>query len=218
MTTVTIIGAGNMGRGIGTRLVSGGHDVQILAPTPEHASSLAQELGGQNGAAARGGAIGEQIEGEVVILATPFDAAMEFAQSRGNDLTGRVVVDITNPVDFQTFDGLVVPPDSSAAEEIAKQLPAGVPVVKAFNTTFAGTLTAGKVADQSLDVLVAGDDEGAKTAVATLVESSGMRPIDAGPLRRAQQLEHLGFLHMALQNNLGTGFGSAVKFVTPGEN
>jgi NADPH-dependent F420 reductase len=215
MTTVTIIGAGNMGRGIGTRLVAGGHDVQILAPTPEHASALAQELGAKNGAAAKAGAIGEEIEGQVVILATPFPAAVEFAQSRGNDLAGRVVVDITNPVNMQTFDGLVVPPDSSAAEEIAKQLPPGVPVVKAFNTTFASTLAAGNVADQDLDVLVAGDDEDAKTVVATLVETSGMRPIDAGPLRRAQQLEHLGFLHMTLQNNLGTGFGSAVKFVSP---
>jgi NADPH-dependent F420 reductase len=215
MTKVTIIGAGNMGRGIGTRLVAGGHDVQILAPTPEHASALAQELGAKNGASAQGGAIGDKIEGEVVILATPFPAAMEFAQSRGSELSGRVLVDITNPVNMQTFDSLVTPPDSSAAEEIAKRLPPGVPVVKAFNTTFAGPLTAGSVADHDLDVLVAGDDEDAKTMVAGLVESSGMRPIDAGPLRRAQQLEHLGFLHMALQNNLGTGFGSAVKFVSP---
>jgi 8-hydroxy-5-deazaflavin:NADPH oxidoreductase len=214
MTKVTIIGAGNMGRGIGTRLVSGGHDVQILAPTAEHAQALAQELG-SDGSSARAGAIDEEIEGEVVILAMPYDAAVEFAQNRGNELNGKIVVDITNPVDFTTFDGLVTPADSSAAQEIAKRLPPGVPVVKAFNTTFAGTLAAGKVADQSLDVLVAGDDEGAKTVVATLVETSGMRPIDAGPLRRAQQLEHLGFLHMALQDSLGAGYGSTVKFVTP---
>jgi NADPH-dependent F420 reductase len=215
MTRVTIIGAGNMGRGIGTRLVSGGHDVQILAPTPEHASALAQELGEKNGASAQAGALEDKIEGEVVILATPFPAAMEFAQSRGSELAGRVLVDITNPVNMQTFDSLVTPPDSSAAQEIAKHLPPGVPLVKAFNTTFAGPLAAGSVANHDLDVLVAGDDEDAKTVVATLVESSGMKPIDAGPLRRAQQLEHLGFLHMALQNNLGTGFGSAVKFVSP---
>jgi 8-hydroxy-5-deazaflavin:NADPH oxidoreductase len=214
MTKVTIIGAGNMGRGIGTRLVSGGHDVQILAPTAEHAQDLAQELG-NNGASTNAGTIGEKIAGDVVILATPYDAAVEFAQSRGNELTGKIVVDITNPVDRTTFDGLVTPADSSAAQEIAKRLPAGVPVVKAFNTTFAGTLVAGGVADHDLDVLVAGDDEDAKTVVATLVETSGMRPINAGPLRRAQQLEHLGFLHMTLQESLGAGYGSTVKFVTP---
>jgi 8-hydroxy-5-deazaflavin:NADPH oxidoreductase len=214
MTKITIIGAGNMGRGIGTRLVSGGHAVQILAPTTEHAQALAQELG-SNGSAARAGGMDEEIEGEVVILATPYDAALELAQSRGSEVNGKIVVDVTNPVDTRTFDGLVTPADSSAAQEIARRLPAGVPVVKAFNTTFAGTLATGKVADQDLDVLVAGDDEDAKTVVATLVETSGMRPINAGPLRRAQQLEHLGFLHMALQDNLGAGYRSTVKFITP---
>jgi predicted dinucleotide-binding enzyme len=87
--------------------------------------------------------------------------------------------------------------------------------VKAFNTTFAGTLASGEVAGQQLDVLIAGDDEEAKRKVSRLVESGGMRPVDAGPLRRAQQLEHLGFLHMAMQENLGSGYGSAVKFVNP---
>ena len=63
--------------------------------------------------------------------------------------------------------------------------------------------------------LVAGDDEEAKATVARLVESAGMRPIDAGPMRRAQQLEHLGFLHMAVQDKLGSGYSSAVKFLSP---
>jgi predicted dinucleotide-binding enzyme len=88
-------------------------------------------------------------------------------------------------------------------------------VVKAFNTTFAGTLSSGGVAGQELDVLVAGDDQDAKATVIQLVESAGMRAVDAGPLRRAQQLEHLGFLHMALQDSLGSGYASALKFVTP---
>jgi NADPH-dependent F420 reductase len=211
---VTIIGAGNMGRGIGSRLVTGGHEIQILAPTVDHATQLAEELGGA-GASVTGGGIGEQIAGDVVVLATPYDAALGIAQSRGDDLGDKVVVDITNPVDWATFDRLVTPPDSSAAEEIAKLLPPGARVVKAFNTTFAGTLVAGGVADQDLDVLVAGDDAEAKNLVADLARSSGMRPVDVGLLRRAQQLEHLGFLHMALQENLGSGYGSAVKFITP---
>ncbi|MDQ1483373.1 MAG: 8-hydroxy-5-deazaflavin:NADPH oxidoreductase [Actinomycetota bacterium] len=214
MAKVTIIGAGNMARGIGTRLLAGGHQVQFLAPTAEHATALAKDLGGHNGSVSAGRP-DEEIAGEVVVLATPYDGAVEFAQNNAQKLNGKVVVDITNPVDYATFDGLVTPPDSSAAQEIAKRLPAGVPVVKAFNTTFAGTLTAGGVAGQDLDVLIAGDDEGAKKKVADLVASSGLRPVDAGPLRRAQQLEHLGFLHMALQQSLGTGFGSAVKFVGP---
>jgi hypothetical protein len=161
-----------------------------------------------------GGGAPEPLTGDVVVLATPYDGALEFADSRADDLTGKVVVDITNPVDWATFDQLVTPADSSAAEEIAKRLPQAR-VVKAFNTTFAGTLGAGDVGGQQLDVFVAGDDEDAKARVAGLVEAGGMRVIDAGPLRRARQLEHLGFLHMTLQDGLGTGFGSGIKVVTP---
>jgi NADPH-dependent F420 reductase len=211
MSKVTIVGAGNMGRGIGTRLAGEKNQLQVLAPTAEHASGLADELD----SGATGGGVDDPIEGEVVVLATPYDGALEFVSRRGEDLTGKVVVDITNPVDWASFDRLVTPPDSSAAQEIAAQLPDGVPVVKAFNTTFAKTLVSGEVAGQQLDVLIASDDEEAKREVTQLVGSAGMRPVDAGPLRRAQQLEHLGFLHMALQDSLGSGYGSAVKFVTP---
>jgi len=87
--------------------------------------------------------------------------------------------------------------------------------VKAFNTTFAPTLVAGEVAGQQLDVLIAGDDQAAKQKVSQLVSDGGLRPIDVGPLARAQQLEQLGFLHISLQQPLGLGFGSAVKLVTP---
>ncbi len=150
----------------------------------------------------------------MVVLAIPYDAALEVASTRGGELAGRVVVDITNPVDWSSFDRLVTPADSSAAEEIAKLL-SGARVVKAFNTTFAATLAAGDVAGQQLDVLIAGDDENAKAQIAALVEAGSMRAVDVGPLRRARQLEELGFLHMAIQETLGTGYGSAVRFVTP---
>jgi NADPH-dependent F420 reductase len=213
MATVTIVGAGNMARGIATRLLAGGADVQILAPTVEHATGLAEELGAAGGSVT-GAGLQEPLRGEVVVLATPYDAALEVADTRGEELAGKVVVDITNPVDWATFDRLVTPADSSAAEEIAQKLPAGAPVVKAFNTTFAGTLGSGEVDGQQLDVFLAGDDEDAKATVTRLVEAGGLRAVDAGPLRRARQLEQLGFLHMSLQDRLGTGFGSAVKVVT----
>jgi 8-hydroxy-5-deazaflavin:NADPH oxidoreductase len=213
MTRVTIIGAGNMARGIGTRLLAAGADLQILAPKAGEAASLASELGGGGGSVA-GGAVQEPLAGEVVVLATPYDAALDVADGRRDELAGKVVVDITNPVDWASFDRLVTPADSSAAEEIAKRVPEAR-VVKAFNTTFAATLVAGEVTGQPLDVLLAGDDADAKAEVAALVEAGGMRPIDAGPLRRARQIEHLGFLHMALQEALGSGYGSAVRLLTP---
>jgi NADPH-dependent F420 reductase len=213
MDRVTIIGAGNMARGIGTRLVSGGAQVQILAPETDAAQALASELAGGHGSLTGGGAT-DPLTGDVVVLATPYDGALEIAQSRAADLAGKVVVDITNPVDWASFDRLVTPADSSAAEEIAKRAPEAR-VVKAFNTTFAATLVPGEVTGQPLDVLIAGDDDDAKAQLAGLVEAGGMRAIDAGPLRRARQLEHLGFLHMALQESLGSGYGSAVRFATP---
>lgn len=83
--------------------------------------------------------------------------------------------------------------------------------MKAFNTTFAPTLVAGEVDGQQLDVLIAADDADAKEKVSRLVADGGLRPIDVGPLSRAQQLEQLGFLHISLQQPLGLGFGSTIK-------
>ena len=120
-------------------------------------------------------------------------------------------MDVTNPVN-ESFDGLVVPTDGSATRELAELAP-DARFVKAFNTTFANTLSSGEVAGHSLDVLIAGDDERAKDAVATLVRDGGLNPVDAGPLQRARELEALGLLHMTLQGQLGTGYASTVKIL-----
>ena len=210
---VTIIGTGNMARGIGTRALAGGHAVTLVGTEAGKAESLATEL---QGAAQNGGSVvastGAAIDGDVVVLAVPYAAAASIVQQYGDQLAGKVIVDITNPVDFSTMSPAVAP-GTSGAEEIAKATPAGAKVVKAFNTTFAGTLVAGQVAGHSLDVLIAGDDADAKAATSELVSSGGLRAIDAGPLQRARQLEALGLLHMALQFTLNTGFGSAVKII-----
>src|SRR5215207_4111335 len=207
MTSISILGSGNMARGIATRALAGGNSVQILARDADKATGLAKELTGQ----VTTGRIGDPLSGDIVVLAVPYAAAAPLVAQYGDQLDGKVIVDITNPVDFTTFDSLVTPADSSAAEEIAKAAPAGASVVKAFNTTFAGTLVSGQVAGQPLDVLIAGDDENAKQIVSGLVSDGGLRPIDVGPLGRAQQLEHLGFLHIAIQQPHNLGFGSAIK-------
>jgi 8-hydroxy-5-deazaflavin:NADPH oxidoreductase len=202
---VTIIGAGNMGRGIGTRLVAGGNALQIIDRDPSEAQALAEELGGT------GGGPSDELTGEVVIFALYYPGNKDAFREYADRLAGKVVVDICNPVDTSTWDRLATPVGTSAAEELAQLVPQGTPVVKAFNTTFAKTLAAGEVAGQKLDVLIAGDDADAKGKVSELVEAGGLRPIDVGALERAQQLEHLGLLHITLQEPLGTGFASAVK-------
>lgn len=204
---VTIVGAGNMGRGIGTRAVAGGHTVEIADRDPEQARLLAGELGDS----ATGLGPDDPFGGEIVLFAVYYPGIKDAVRGYADRLAGKVVVDITNPVNTETWDDLATPPGTSSAEEVARLVPEGTPVVKAFNTTFAPTLIAGEVAGQQLDVLIAGDDDGAKRKVAQLVSDGGLRPLDVGPLRRARQLEHLGFLHISVQQPLELGFASAIK-------
>jgi 8-hydroxy-5-deazaflavin:NADPH oxidoreductase len=206
---VTIIGTGNMARGIGSRLVAGGHRVTVLGKAVEAAEEVLRDL--DAGDAASAGRSGDPIGDEVVVLAVYYPDAMAAVEQYGDQLDGKVVVDITNPVN-ETFDGLVTPPDGSAAQELAAAA-SGARLVKAFNTTFATTLREGEVTGQPLDVFLAGDDEDAKATVAQLAEDGGLRPVDAGPLKRARELEAAGLLHMSVQEKLGTGFGSALKIL-----
>jgi len=178
MASVTVMGTGGMGQAIVALVERGGHTVQ--------------RLGHEDGDTA--------ISGDLVVLAVPYAALDDIVTRRGDQLAGTVVVDISNPVDFQTFDSMVVPADSSAAAELAGRLPNSV-VLKAFNTTFAATLAAGTVGGEGgvpTTVLVAGDDPAAKQALIDVVTSAGLRAKDAGGLARARELEALGFLQITL--------------------
>ena len=207
---ILIIGTGNMGRGIATRALAGKNTVTVHDEDGAKAQALAAELG-----AAVGGDTRDAIAAsDLVVIATPYDASLDVARRLGPALEGKVVVDISNPLN-DTYSDLATAPDTSAAEEIGKLLPASVKLVKAFNTTFAGTLVSGQVAGQRLDVFLAGDDEAAKAKVAEVVRAGDMNAIDVGPLERARQLEALGFLGIQLQFRLNTGFGTAWKLVLP---
>ncbi|POH60955.1 NADPH-dependent F420 reductase [Arthrobacter glacialis] len=195
MNAITIIGTGNMARGIATRALAAGRNVELLNRDSEKAAAVAAELGTN----VTSGTVGQAPAGDIVVLAVPFDAAKEIVSSYGDALAGKTVVDITNPVNFETFDSLVVAPGTSAAEEIAALTPGNV--VKAFNTTFAGALVAGETEGQILDGFIAGDNEEATAAVASLVADGGMRPIVVGTLKRSRELEGFQFLVMTLQAN-----------------
>ena len=178
MTHVSIIGTGNMGQAIAAVAGRGNHTVQLL---------------GENDGAT-------EVTGDIVVLAVPYPAVAQVIAQRGGSLAGKIVVDITNPLNFETFDSLTVPSDSSATAEIATALPQSR-VLKAFNTTFAGTLAAGTVGPQATTVLIAGDDNDAKSTLAGVVTSGGLNAIDAGSLVRARELEALGFLQISLAAN-----------------
>lgn len=205
---IAIIGTGNMARGIATRALAGNHTVTLLGENADDAPAAAAELDGE----VRTGTVGDPITGDVVVLAIPYGAVDDVLGTYSDQLSGKVVVDITNPIDFGSFTPLTVEA-GSAAQEIAGKSQ-GARVVKAFNTTFAGTLVEGAVAGQPLDVLIASDDEEAKRTVSELAEGGGLRAVDAGPLARAHELEAVGYLHMAIQDSLGTGFGSTIKVLS----
>jgi hypothetical protein len=206
---VTIIGTGNMARGVGSRVVAGGHSLTVVGKDSQSAQAVVADIGGEG--SVKTAVSSDPLEGDVVVLAVYYPDARRAVEQYGDQLAGKIVVDITNPVN-DTVDGLVVPADGSATQELAS-LGTGARFVKAFNTTFASTLTAGEVAGHELDVLIAGDDQEGKATVAALARDGGLNPIDAGPQKRARELEALGLLHMTLQDTLDTGYASTVKII-----
>ncbi|TYC96846.1 NADPH-dependent F420 reductase [Arthrobacter echini] len=173
MTKVTIFGSGNMGTAIASVLTAGGASVEHI------------------------GSEGGTITGDIVVLAVPYPALEAIVASHGDQLAGKIVVDITNPLDFSTFDSLVVADGTSAAAGLAAALPSSH-VLKAFNTNFAATLGTTKIGELETTVLIAGDDETAKQNLASLVTAGGVEAIDAGSLKRAHELEAVGFLQLTL--------------------
>lgn len=187
MANITIFGQGNMGQAIASVFTSGGHQVDFV---------------GKEGLAGPAG--------DVVVLAVPYAALPSIIEANKEALTGKILVDISNPVNFENMDELVTPVDSSAAEEIAKLIPEAR-VVKGFNTTFAATLATKSVAGkETTTVQLASDDQEAKDIVAGYIQESGLNTIDAGALKRARELEAMGFLQITLaareQLNWTAGF------------
>ncbi len=175
MASFTIIGTGNMGKAIGSALSDGGNEVGYVSHQETGTVTL----------------------GDVVVLAVPYSALEGIVDSYGDQLAGKTLVDITNPVNQATFDSLTVPAGSSAAAELQEKVPTAS-VLKAFNTNFAATIASKTVGGQPTTVLIAGDDAAAKQVLAEALTSGGLKAVDAGPLSRAHELESVGFLQIKL--------------------
>jgi predicted dinucleotide-binding enzyme len=175
MSTVSIIGTGAMANAIGGILAGGGATVEYVG----HSEKT------------------DTVSGDIVILAVPYPAVAAVLDQYGEQFAGKTLVDITNPLNFETFDSLTVPDGSSATALIAEKLP-NSRVLKAFNTTLAATLVGKQVGPLQTTVLIAGDDGDAKSALAALIEAGGVAAMDAGSLARAHELEALGFLQLTL--------------------
>ncbi|MFI1030390.1 NADPH-dependent F420 reductase [Streptomyces sp. NPDC020951] len=192
MSSISIIGLGNMAGALAGRALAGGNAVEIIGRDPAKAKELAGALGGVTV-----GTAGAAPAGDIVVLAVPYAGAVAVVSEYGDALQGKVIIDLTNPVS-PDFQGFVTPDGSSGAQEIAKAAPAGAHVVKAFNTLFSHVLAAGPAEGRPWDVFIAGDDAQAKTRVSAFIESLGLRPMDTGQLSMARALENVGLLQLGL--------------------
>ena len=200
MTTISIIGSGNMASAIGTRAAKHGHTIELMSRNSAKAQALADQIG--NGATV--GTFGATPLGEIVIVAVLYAGAVDVVARYGDALTGKILVDITNPFNADA-SGLVTTAGDSMSQQIAAAAPEGTHVVKAFNTIFQGVLAGGK----PVDVFFVGDSAEAKAPVAAFLESLDMRPLDAGGLEMAYVLEWAGILLVGLARN-GAGFDIAL--------
>ena len=206
---IAIIGTGNVGRALATSLTRAGHHVTLAARDVAKTQLVADELGTDVAANASAAVAAT----DATILAVPFSAAAEVAQEIEAAATGKVVIDVTNPLNAD-YSGLATDPGTSAAEELAAELPEAH-VVKAFNTLFASVQADPTRHGVTVDGLYATDDADAGETVAEVIESIGLRPVNAGGLARARELESLAFLNIQLQLRNGGSWDTAVTLVAP---
>ncbi|MCV7101925.1 NADPH-dependent F420 reductase [Mycobacterium palustre] len=207
MSSISIIGTGNMARAIGALAVAGGNQVEVIGRDQSKAAELAKALGG----GATTGEFGAVPAGDIVVVALLYASVVPVVTRYGDALAGKVIVDISNPFN-SAADGLAIPEHISIAQEVAKAAPASASVVKAFNTIFGVVLAQAR----PLDVFIAGDDTRAKASVAEFVESLGLRPLDVGGLHMAHWLEGMGLVVMGLARHGIGNFDFALGAAIPG--
>jgi hypothetical protein len=206
MSSISIIGTGNMARILAARALDGGNAVEVIARDGAKAAGLAGALG-------RGvttGEFGVVPAGGIVILSVPYDSAAPVVSKYGDALAGKVIVDISNPFNSDAT-GLATPDGVSAAQQTAAAAPVGARVVKAFNTVFGNVLAQGR----PLDVFIAGDDAQAKASVSAFIESIGLRPLDTGDLAMARWMEAAAVLMMGLGRHGVGSYGFALGVSLP---
>ena len=205
---IGIIGAGNVGGTLG-RAWATGHDIMFGVPDPTAPKML--ELLKTTGSKAKAGTVAEAAaHGEVVVFATPW-AATQDAVRKAGDMTGKVILDCTNPLK-EDLSGLVVGQTTSGAEQVAGWA-SSKRVVKIFNTTGFENMAQPSYDGTAITMFFAGDDPGAKAVAAQLAQEMGFDPVDAGPLANARFLEPLAYLWIYLAIKQGHGTGIAYKLI-----
>jgi predicted dinucleotide-binding enzyme len=203
--SISIIGAGNVGRALARALTYKGETVVFGVPDPAKYREAVGKLGKSVSITTTISAIAAS---DIVILAVPYAAAAAIATSVA-DWRGKVLVDATNPI-APGLDGLSLGTTTSGGEEIAK-LAKGAHVVKAFNTTGAENMADSRYANGQPLMLICGDDAQARGRVAALASLIGFDAVDCGSLSAARYLEPFAmtWIHMAIKLGYGRNFAFA---------
>ncbi len=205
---IAIIGAGSVGATLGQAWLKAGEDVTWglrNAADPKYAALPKDRIKPPADAAKAA---------EIVVIATPWSATEAAVKGLGN-LTGKIVIDCTNPLGMGPDGlGLVLGHDTSAGEQVASWAP-GAAVFKALNTTGANNMANAARYPVKPMMLVAGDDAMKKPAVMTLVAKLGFEPVDAGPLKNARLLEPFGMVWIDQAMKRGRGRDFAFALVKP---
>lgn len=192
MIIAVLGGSGKEGSGLAMRWAHAGHTVVIGSRDPEKAQRAADELNlALGGAAVQGASNTSAAAGaDVVVLTVPYAAHKDTLVSVKDALAGKVVIDVTVPINTADFLRVLVPAGGSASKEAQTLLDNGARVVSAFQNISATHL---KKLDAVVDcdVLVCGDDDTAKQIAMRLVADTGMKAWDAGPLDNAVVVEGL---------------------------
>jgi predicted dinucleotide-binding enzyme len=198
--SIAILGAGAMAKGLAGLFAKAGYKVVLGARNVAKAQAVATAAGH----GARGDGIAAAAKSaDFVVLAVPFAAAAETLAAAG-DLSGKAIIDITNPL-TPDYMGLTIGHSTSASEEIQKLAPKAK-VVKAFNTIFAQVLAnGGKAAGRAATVFIAGDDASANNAVEAIARKAGFDVVQTGGLKLARYLEPLAGLNIVLAYGRGLG-------------
>jgi 8-hydroxy-5-deazaflavin:NADPH oxidoreductase len=205
---IAVIGAGNVGSALGTGWAKAGN--RIVFGVRDASKPALKALCERTGATAAAPADAAR-QGDVVVLALPWNVAESAVKSLG-DLTGKVVIDSMNPLAMKDGAlGLERGYTTSGGEAVAAWLP-GAKVVKTFNQVGAEMMMAGDRFPTPPVMFLAGDDDGAKSAVAQLVRELGYEALDAGALRQARILEPFAmvWINQALFRGLGRNWAFGV--------
>ena len=190
-----IVGLGNIGLRLASNLAAGGEQIILSDRTLSKAESLAARLGTNAISMSVHAALEEA---DVIVLAIPFDTMEEFVSTRREVLAGKIIVDPSNPIEPDGNGGFrkTIPPEQSSGELIARLLPEGAELVKAFGTLGAESLESGANRTPEKAVLFyATDYPAAGLVVAELIGKSGFAPVNVGPLARSLRIEVGGDLH-----------------------